>query len=149
MIAISPATAEDLGDIQSIYSALGRPARLGIECAEYFIARSDSLTVGCAGVHVLKTAIGDVGYLFGLGVLKKFQRNGIGRALTEARLTRVTECGGVDAVALAMFWNVAFFRHLGFETIPRNELREEFGSLSDFCDPKYKRSAVMHRTLTT
>jgi len=87
------------------------------------------------------------GYLYGLAVQKSFHRKGAGRALTEARVDRVRDFGGSQAIALAMFWNISFFRKLGFDTVPRDSLSLAMRDLSDFRDARYRRSAVLRRSL--
>jgi N-acetylglutamate synthase-like GNAT family acetyltransferase len=83
------------------------------------------------------------GYLYGLAVRHDSQHSGIGTALTLARIHRVRQRGGNLAVLMAMFWNVGFFRKLGFETVSRGELAPAIRRLADFQNPRYKRSAVL------
>jgi N-acetylglutamate synthase-like GNAT family acetyltransferase len=148
MVNIVPAREEDAADIQAIYSELHRPPREKLEIDEYLVARRGGELLGCAAVHVVPCAPEIEGYLYGLAVRKKAQRCGIGRALTEARVERVQALRGVRVVALAMFWNVNFFRRLGFITSPRGSLSELMRALPDFTNPRYRRSAAMCRLLT-
>jgi N-acetylglutamate synthase-like GNAT family acetyltransferase len=145
MLTISPANDEDIADIQRIYVCLRRPARQRLEVEEYLVARDDGDVIGCAAVQLIESANESEGYLYGLGVKKEFQRRGIGRALTEARVERVRSVGGGHAVALAMFWNVNFFRRLGFVTTSRESLSPQMRTLPDFCDTRYRRSAVVRK----
>jgi N-acetylglutamate synthase-like GNAT family acetyltransferase len=95
----------------------------------------------------MQSAEGKEGYLYGLAVQKSFHRNGAGRALTKARVDRVRDFGGSQAIALAMFWNINFFRKLGFDTVPRDSLSSAMRDLSDFRDVRYRRSAVVRKSL--
>jgi len=129
--------------IVDLHRAMSRPLREGMDCSEYWLALSDERRVGCAGVSLLP----DGGYLYGLSVLKSYRSQGIGAALTEARVERVRAHGGSFAFALAMFWNVRFFRRLGFDTFPRKDLPETVLRLSDLSNPLYRRSAVLLKRL--
>ena len=60
---------------------------------------------------------------------------------------RVRDFGGSRAIALAMFWNINFFRKLGFHTAPRDSLSFAIRDLSDFRDVRYRRSAVVQKSL--
>ena len=98
-------------------------------------------------MQLVTVGSGCEGYLYGLAVRKEYQRKGIGTALTEARIDRVRKNRGTRATALAMFWNVGFFRGLGFATIRRSELPPAILALDDFVDGRYRRSAVMVRSV--
>ena len=148
MFKISRAEHADIADVQRLYLELRRPLRRQLEMEEYLVARVEGRLIGCAAVHLITSAKRCEGYLYGLGVHKEFQRRGIGRALTEARVDLVCSFGGSQAAALAMFWNVEFFRRLGFVTVPRDSLSPEMRKLSDFCDNRYRRSAVMLKKVT-
>jgi ribosomal protein S18 acetylase RimI-like enzyme len=101
--------------------------------------------VGCAAVQLVMLDSGLEGYLYGLAVRKEFQRKGIGAALTEARMERVRANDGTRGIALAMFWNIGFFKKLGFETVRRHDLLPAILELPDFVDVRYRRSAVVVR----
>lgn len=103
------------------------------------MAVQGDLLVGCAAVRLTSTG----GYLYGLAVRRENQRRGIGSALTHARVHRVREDGGRLAAVLAMFWNVRFFKRLGFRLTPRKELAPSIQQLADFRDPLYRRSAAL------
>ncbi len=149
MIIVAPAGESDIAAIQRIYASLRRPPRPLLDVAEFLVARDDERVVGCAGVHAVDPGGPEVtakeGYLYGLAVQREFQRKGVGRALTEARVERVRTFGGERAVALAMFWNAKFFRSLGFDTTPRKSLSRTLLALPDFTDSVYRHSAVMSK----
>ncbi|MBZ5590963.1 MAG: GNAT family N-acetyltransferase [Acidobacteriia bacterium] len=147
MFEVSSANTGDVYAIQQIYTALRRPKRTRLSLDEYLVARGDGQVVGCAGVQLITVGSVCEGYLYGLAVRKEHQRKGIGAALTEARIDRVRKSHGTRATALAMFWNVAFFRGLGFATIRRSELSPAILALDDFVDARYRRSAVMVRSV--
>jgi N-acetylglutamate synthase-like GNAT family acetyltransferase len=140
---IRAAKRSDVREIRSLYRLTGRPRRRAVRCAEYFVSVEDGRIVGCAGVR----QIGDDGYLYGLAVDPTYRRRGIGSALTVARLRRVSDNGGTIAVVLAMFWNVRFFKRLGFKLTRRDGLRRPFRRAADLSDPLYRRSAVLSHDL--
>jgi len=96
-------------------------------------------------VQLVAVENGLEGHLYGLAVRKEFQRKGIGTALTEARMERVRASHGSQGVALAMFWNIGFFKRLGFETVRRRDLVTAILALPDFVDVRYRHSAVVVR----
>lgn len=135
---IRPAERSDLTAIRELYHRTGRPRRPVLRAGEYFVAFEREKLVGCAAVR----PVDDGGYLYGLAVDTAYRRLGIGSALTRARLDTVRDNGG-PAVALAMFWNVGFFRRLGFVPMRRDSLPWVWRRVSDLRNPVYKRSAVM------
>lgn len=146
---IRPARRSDAPEIRELYRLTGRPRRGAVRCAEYFVSVEDRRVVGCAAVR----AIGDGGYLYGLAVHPDYRRKRIGSALTLARLRRVRHDGGTVAIVLVMFWNVRFFKRLGFKLVPRDLLPHTFRRVADLRNPVYRRSAVLshdleHRCLT-
>jgi N-acetylglutamate synthase-like GNAT family acetyltransferase len=147
MTIIVSATEAEVDSIRQIYSDLHRPVRARLILEDYLVAIEDGLVKGCAAVQLVPLENGHPGYLYGLAVRKPFQKQGIGRALTEARVERILGAGGYQAVALAMFWNVNFFRRLGFVTVRRDNLPLWTAGLSDFQELRYRRSAVVSRDL--
>jgi ribosomal protein S18 acetylase RimI-like enzyme len=87
------------------------------------------------------------GYLYGLAVERRCQRLGVGSQLTRARIDRIRGSGATLAVVIAMFWNVGFFRKLGFTSVPRSALPFVVRRLADFRNPLYKRSAVLDQRI--
>ncbi len=137
-VTIRAAVQSDRMAIRRIYASLNRPARR-IWISEYLVAEREYQILGCAAVRMFTTG----GYLYGLAVRHDSQHSGIGAALTRARMERICTGGGDQAVVMAMFWNVGFFRKLGFVTIRRDELPSAVRRLADFRNPVYKRSAVL------
>jgi ribosomal protein S18 acetylase RimI-like enzyme len=86
-------------------------------------------------------------YLYGLAVHSDYRRRRIGSALTVAPLRRVRQRGGKVAIVLAMFWNVRFFKSLGFKLIRRDGLPQAYRRVADLRDPLYRRSAVLSHGL--
>jgi N-acetylglutamate synthase-like GNAT family acetyltransferase len=136
---IRSAVESDWSEIQTLYVVSGRPPRAPASLAEYLIASTPDRLLGCAGVR----SLGESGYLYGLAVHPGFRRRGIGSALTVARVERLRSCDARLAIALAMFWNVRFFRNLGFQVARRADLPEVVLRLPDFQDATYRRSAVV------
>jgi N-acetylglutamate synthase-like GNAT family acetyltransferase len=133
----------DVPKIRALYRLTGRPER-SIRLAEYFVAEQNGLIAGCAAVRQVR----DGGYLYGLAVHPSYRRQGIGSALTVARLQEISTGHGTTAIVLAMFWNVSFFKRLGFKLVRRDGLPNQFRRLADLRAPLYKRSAVLSQQLT-
>jgi len=127
--------------IRRIYQSLNRPNR-AIHVSEYLVAENRSGVVGCAAVRPFSGG----GYLYGLAVERSCQRLGVGSRLTAARIERVRDSGDDLAIVMAMFWNVGFFRRLGFSSIRRDDVPPAAKRLSDFRNPVYKHSAILCRT---
>jgi N-acetylglutamate synthase-like GNAT family acetyltransferase len=140
---IRPAEKSDVPWIRELYRSTGRPRRGVVRCAEYFVAIEDRRLVGCAAVR----AVADGGYLYGLAVHSDYRRRRIGSALTVARLRRVRRGGGKLAIVLAMFWNVRFFKRLGFKLVRRDLLPRTYRRVADLRNPLYRRSAVLSHDL--
>jgi N-acetylglutamate synthase-like GNAT family acetyltransferase len=138
-VAIGHATDADLASIEQLYRSVGRPARSTVSVGDYFVATHGPVVVGCAAV----TQVGPWGYLYGLAVDRAYRRMGIGSRLTVARIRSIRERGGLAAIVMAMFWNVRFFRRLGFRLTRRNDLPQAVLEMSDFQNPVYRRSAVL------
>jgi len=137
------ASPADRAAIREIHESLHRPRRR-IRIAEYLIAEDNDRILGCAAVRIFSNG----GYLYGLAVRRDSQRAGVAAGLTHARLQAVRNSGGDLAVVMAMFWNVGFFRKLGFAIIRRDELPPAIRRLADFRNPLYKRSAVLCAKVT-
>jgi N-acetylglutamate synthase-like GNAT family acetyltransferase len=135
---IRPALMADRRSIVQLHRSLHRPLRR-VLISEYFVAEREGEIVGCAAVRVFPTA----GYLYGLAVRQDCRRAGIGAALVSARMAAIAGAERKVAVLLAMFWNVAFFRKLGFATVRRDELPPMIRRIGDLRNPRYKRSAVL------
>src|SRR5260370_18934447 len=135
---IQSAADSDLDHIQQLYTRMRRPTRAVLRAEEYLVASVGDRFVGCAGAHLVDGA----GYLYGLAVMPEFQKQGMGSALTLGRVERVASAGGKFAVALAMFWNLRFFRKLGFDLIRRVDLPAAVSDLADFRSPQLKRSCI-------
>lgn len=141
-LLIRPASRSDATGIRRIYEELHRPPR-PLRISEYIVAAVPAGIVGCAAVHMFKGG----GYLYGLAVQRESQRCGVGSALTGERLDLIRGKGQTLAVVLAMFWNVGFFSKLGFHLVRRGQLPVPVRRLADFCNPRYKHSAVLWRLL--
>lgn len=141
-ICIRPALPAESKDIRRIHGDLHRPKR-PVRVAEYLVATDSQRVLGCAAVRMFQGG----GYLYGLAVERNSQKSGIGSALTHARVDLIGARGQSIAIVLAMFWNVKFFRNLGFLGVRRNELPPAVRRLSDFRNPAYKHSAVLWQKL--
>jgi N-acetylglutamate synthase-like GNAT family acetyltransferase len=138
MFEIRAATMTDVQAIRRIYRSLNRPKRR-IRVSEYLVAVNGSGVVGCAAVRRFRGG----GYLYGLAVDRSCQRLGVGSRLTVARIERVRDSGDDLAIVMAMFWNVSFFRRLGFRSIRRDAVPSAAKRLGDFRNPVYKHSAIL------
>ena len=138
---IRPAAERDAEWIRIFGMLTRRPVRQTIRWTEYCVAWVGGERVGCAAIERITKG----GYLFGLTVDPNYRRSGIGSALTNARLEQVRTWNG--ELALAMFWNLRFFRGLGFENVPKANLPEAVTQLPDFGDPKLRRSTAVLKLL--
>jgi N-acetylglutamate synthase-like GNAT family acetyltransferase len=107
--------------------------------SEYFVAVSGGQTVGCAGVRRRN----GTGYLYGLAVDKPWRKQGIGHALTGARLDWLREQRAQLVYVLAMFWNVPFFRKHGFTVADKKSAPDLKWLHNDFSDSWSKRSTLL------
>lgn len=135
---VRPALQTDRHAIIHIHRSLNRPSRR-VMISEYLVAEASGKILGCGAVRLFPAG----GYLYGLAVRRDSQCAGIGAALTRARMDEIRRNGGGLAVVMAMFWNVGFFRKLGFATTRRDELPVTVRRIADFRNPLYKRSAVL------
>lgn len=136
---IRRAVRSDVPEIRELYSASGRPSRPVLRVTEYYVAVIGTRIAGCAAVRRVQYG----GYLYGLAVHPDFRRRGIGSALTRLRLRKLRQEGGAGAIVLAMFWNVRFFRRLGFKLIKRESLPWPWRRIADLRSPIYRHSAVL------
>ena len=141
-ILIRAAEPSDGGAIRRIHHALKRPKR-PLRTSEYLVAADANGVIGCAAVRMFRGG----GYLYGLAVRRQSQHVGVGSALTCARIEWIRQRHQPFAVVLAMFWNVGFFRKLGFVSIRRDRLPSCVRRLADFRNPRYKHSAVLWRAI--
>src|SRR5262245_19639973 len=89
------------------------------DLAGFFVAVSAGSIVGCGGFE----RCGRASILHSIVVDKKARRRGVGRRLVAAIIG--CRSSGVQVVALmTMFWNVNFFRRVGFRTVSRRALPE-------------------------
>ena len=143
MIRIIKAIDDNQETIQQIHSELKRPFRTDFKAHEFLIAWDDGLAVGCAATALLEQS----GYFYGLAVRRRWQRQGIGGQLMQARLDLLRVVKAKNAVALVMFWNSRFFRSHGFSPIKRNLLPSGVLNHPDLTNPMYKRSSAMVCTI--
>ena len=137
--SIRRAKSTDWKSIQELQQRLNRPLRTDSVASEYFVAVSGAHIVGCAAVRKR----GGIGYLYGLAVDKPWRRQGIGHALTEARLHWLREHATQVAFVMAMFWNIKFFRKHDFSLADRNGIAALDRLHSDFVDSWSRRSALL------
>ena len=121
-----------LGDAEKIYAMvhLNRdqlvPRSMGniVETIDrFFVAESNGEMVGCA-TYQIHPEFGDARAatveVQSLAVKSAFRRRGIGKALVEAIISRVSAFGPGEIVALT--FAPKFFGALGFEEIPKTEV---------------------------
>jgi N-acetylglutamate synthase-like GNAT family acetyltransferase len=136
-VAIRRAIRADKEPIAALHRELNRPRRR-VGTSDYFVACVGAELVGCAAA----IPSGEVGYLFGLGVRKRWRRQGVGSALTVTRLEAMLELGCRRCYVFAMFWNIGFFRRLGFSRVDKKTLMPRIEH-SDFSAPWNRNSALM------
>lgn len=140
-IEIFRGTDQDLDAIRDIQRELNRPMRSDCRASEYLIAWRQGIPVGCAATALHMEG----GYFYGLAVRRRWQRQGIGSQLMEARLEALRVMHAEYAIALAMFWNSRFFRKHGFIPVKRSLLPASVLYHADFSNRTYARSAAMLR----
>ena|SRR5215831_732001 len=141
MIEICRATIQESEIIGEIHRQLNRPHRSECNANEYLIAWCHGEPVGCAATSLHAEGA----YFYGLAVRRRWQHNGVGSQLMQARLDALPATQTEYAVALVMFWNSRFFRKHGFSPVKRTLLPVSALYHSDLTDPSYVRSATMLR----
>jgi N-acetylglutamate synthase-like GNAT family acetyltransferase len=120
-------------------------AKIGAEenlSADFVIEATDGSTlVGCCALDFVK----NVTIVHNLAVEKPMRRKGIGRALVEYSVKIAALRHTELMVALTMFWNVNFFRKLGFSTTSRKMLPASLEGRPLIFDPALRRATPMVR----
>ena len=143
-VAIRRAERADLDEILSIHQELKRPSRDRYSLTDFLVAEANGAVIGCAGSELHE----DGAYFYGLAVRRKWQRQGVGGMLMQARLDALERTGAEYAVALAMFWNSRFFRKFLFAPVKRQEIPLSAQVIPELVDPRFRRSAVMLRRMS-
>ncbi|MCC6332674.1 MAG: GNAT family N-acetyltransferase [Myxococcales bacterium] len=124
-----PASEGDLDAARALVASAGLPT-IGVEDAfprGYSVVRGGNGLLGVAGLEVH----GDVGLLRSVAVVPSKQRSGLGRCLVEDRLAAAREAT-LGAVYLLTTTAAAWFRKLGFEDTPRQDLPEALRRSTEF-----------------
>lgn len=124
-----PARAGDLDAVRALVDAAGLPTT-GVEDAfpsDYAVVRGKSGLLGVAGLERHR----DVGLLRSVAVLPSAQRSGVGRWLVEDRLAAAQDAK-LRAVYLLTTTAAAWFRKLGFEDTPRQDVPEALQRAPEF-----------------
>jgi N-acetylglutamate synthase-like GNAT family acetyltransferase len=137
-LEIKKAAQSDASAILDLYVALNRPRRR-LRIREYFVAQVGAKVVACGAVRRIE----NTGYLYGLAVVKEWRRVGIGSELILRRLGELRKCRIRSAVLLTMFWNVTFFRRLGFQPVARTAVHPALRRVNDFRARKNRFCTVM------
>lgn len=137
---IRKARAADWSAILHLQSSQNRPMRRDSKASEYFVVFVDKELVGSAAVRCNC----GIGYLYGLVVAKPWRRKGIGHALTDACLGHLRRTGVKGVLALAMFWNIRFFRKHGFSVVRRNSFPSLNAVHGDFSEEWCRRSTLLY-----
>ena len=138
-IAIRRARGVDRPAIRSVYQESPNPHRRRVRIGDYYVAAAGKDIVGCAAVR----AVDGWGYLYGLAVKRTWRRRGIGSALISARLHWLHTHQFPCAILLTMFWNIRFFRRLGFHPQPKRDLPGSLLRLPDLRDAMNHRCTAM------
>ena len=116
-----------------------RPSRADSQVSEYFVALVGSKLVGCVALRVQ----GEMAYLYGLLVAKRWRRVGIGHALTH-HCVRILKMQKIKKLyLLSMFWNIRFFRKHGFSLVDREAFSRLTNLHGDFGEDWCRRSALL------
>ena len=137
--SIRRATATDCKSIAELQARLHRPLRSDSATLEYFVAECDHKIVGCAAARKRNK----LGYLYGLVVDEPWRRKGVGHALTQKCLDWLLEEKVLSVFALAMFWNIRFFKKHGFTVSNKDKVHELAQLHSDFDDRWSNRSTLL------
>lgn len=95
-------------------------AQLYRHIREFVVAVDRGEVVGCAGLRVYSSDLGEV---TALAVSERCQGQRIGRRMVESLIEEATAFGLRRLFALTM--REEFFHHLGFRTVPRSEVPEK------------------------
>lgn len=97
-------------------------ARCGMETRAFplrmFGAYLDGELVGCGGQFDLTE---DISWLTSVAVLKPYRRSGIGGDLVRAAMEDAARIGSNHMWLETLFWNLKFYRGLGFDHVPAKE----------------------------
>jgi N-acetylglutamate synthase-like GNAT family acetyltransferase len=125
--------------ILSLQSLENRPAHKDAHLSEYFVAKVGNDLVGCvAGRHE-----GEAGYLYGLVVNRKWRKQGIGHALTDECLAYLRMRRAKTVFALAMFWNLRFFKKHKFVVAKRSAFPDLIDLHGDFREDWGRHSTLL------
>jgi len=136
---IRKARTADWPDILRLQSLNNRPARRDSIVSDYFVAFVSDELVGSCAIR----ANADAGYLYGLVVSRQWRKRGIGHALTSECLGHLQSSQVRKVLALAMFWNIRFFRKHGFSVIKRTSLPNDAAIHHDFSEDWSRRSTLL------
>lgn len=132
----------DWSTILTLQVAENRPRRKDSSVTEYLVAKVGNDLVGCVAGRYK----GEVGYLYGLVVGRQWRRRGIGHALTDQCLAHLQSQSATKVFALAMFWNVHFFKRHDFVVTKRSTLSNLMYLHEDFREEWGRHSALLCKT---
>ena len=109
----------------------------------FWIVRNQNQVIACAGLDFYN----DFAILTTLVVDKEFRHQHIGGSLIQHRLNVAKQSGAKMVALVTMYYHFNFYKRRGFKTCPRKDLPESIKDYSQFTAKRYKKCAVMFRTI--
>jgi amino-acid N-acetyltransferase len=120
-----------VGDVPQLYRLIADYAQRGLmlpkteaqlyhNVRDFMVADADGKIVGCAG---LKVTWHDLAEIISLAVSPEYQGRGIGRQLVTPLIEEARRIGIPTVFALT--YQIAFFRKLGFQIVPKHNLSQK------------------------
>jgi N-acetylglutamate synthase-like GNAT family acetyltransferase len=107
------------------------------------VAIQDGSLVGCSGLEICDSDA----ILHSVVVEKALRRRGVGTRLVRECLRSARRRQVLIVALMTMFWNVNFFRQLGFRTLSRRDLPETLRDHPLIADKAFKYCTPMMRRL--
>lgn len=109
----------------------------------FWVVKENGRLIACAGLDFYNNSA----ILKHLVVEEEFRHQGIGGNLINLRLHAAKQRGAKIAALVTMYYHFNFYKRRGFKTCPRKDLPENIKEYSQFTAQRYKKCAVMFRTL--
>jgi N-acetylglutamate synthase-like GNAT family acetyltransferase len=142
---ITRAAPDQAHELQTFLLRAKIGSTAGLVANGFWVATRQNRIVGCAALETVNPH----GIIHSVAVEKDCRREGIGtkllmKCLEQARRQRM------QIVALTtMFWNIRFFKWVGFQTTSRKELPLPLKHHTDFCSFRFRHTTPMILILRT